>query len=255
MLEGNCDTVYWIFSTIPQVIAAMAGLSVTGITIAFGNLDHTKVNQDGSLDEVIKQTKCNMLKMLLWLLGISILAITVDIAVLYNAQSIAETISVAGSKGAFCENWWCTMVTIINISPFAMLFMALMKFLSPGYQASVINRLSSEINQEESRTSDELVSSKTFIEKFFEFESVARQLIPKPAGMPFMSIRQIVNLLMERDLISFYEKQHINECIRIRNLIVHGGDIKSVSRKQFELLANVTNALQRHAKESQSKNE
>ena len=55
------DTMYWLFSTAPQAIAALVGIVFTGMFFMSGNIDG-RVREDSTLAEIAEEAKKAMYK-------------------------------------------------------------------------------------------------------------------------------------------------------------------------------------------------
>jgi len=54
------DTLYWILSTLPQVIGALTGLLVAGITFLFQSLDKEMEKDESSIPAIMEIKKTNL---------------------------------------------------------------------------------------------------------------------------------------------------------------------------------------------------
>jgi len=59
----------------------------------------------------------------------------------------------------------------------------------------------------------------------------------------YMSIREIIRLLISHEIINRDEANELYEISKIRNLIVHGEPIEKVNRQIDDTLVNITNKV------------
>ena len=59
----------------------------------------------------------------------------------------------------------------------------------------------------------------------------------------YMSIREIIRLLISHEIINRDDANKLYEISKIRNLIVHGEPIEKVNRQIDETLVNITNKV------------
>lgn len=250
-MEISSDTIYWVFSTLPQVIAALTGLLLTGTTFIFPKLDQ-EVEKNDSWFDIIDRVKIKIYKNVKWLLLISICAIIIDIVALVIENWLTncfENINVIT-----CSEWVCYIILWVvaislNLASFVFLYSLLKKLLDPNFKNIARDELATEINKQEvkqehdsaSGKSDK-VSIKDFWESFRAFENIIRQYgysNPRDKNSLYETVKKIIltNRLPEEYL------PYIEEMIRIRNVYAHGGKIEFVSKSLFDKLEEITATL------------
>lgn len=238
------DTLYWVFSTLPQVIAALTGLLVAGTTFVFNGLEKER-QKDESLYGIIGSVESVIHRRAMRLLAVSIAAIAADLAVIFLTPHVAAEIE-AFPYISESSKWAITVggavTSALNAAAFIALYRLLRKILDPKFQEETVKRLSEEVNKATERERD-TVDAMTFFQNFREFEGLARRIVPRQPGMPPMGIRQIVNRLIHDHIIPDNERGNIYEMISIRNLIAHEGDIQRVPAKLNATLASLRDRL------------
>lgn len=238
------ETIYWIFSTIPQVIAALTGLSLTAITFLFSNLND-EVQKDKTLTEIIGKVEKKIHTETTYLIIWSLLAIAVDVAVLYFTEELGRFLTNSINESAFETFMVCLAliaVVIVNIVPFLSLYQLLTQILDPEFKDSIIKGMAQDENkgQKETRTAEPM----EFMDYFRLFEKKTRELYSSFAFDSRESILTLSKILKNDHVITDKEYAQLMKIIKMRNIFIHGGDIEKVDYFLIDILENVTEKIE-----------
>lgn len=263
------ETLYWILSTLPQVIAALTGLLLTATTFVYQNLDKNEsdISYDNSV-EIIEGTKTEIHNSTIRLLIVSIVSIIYDISWLAFTPWLSQKISWFQLLGIDYQLaiivFWIVLI-IINLSALLLLINLLRKILDPQFRKKIVDKMSKkekdnnikEISEKEneivnSTSQDEesdknpvSVSPEILIKYFVEFERIVRQydLYPPDSSHHPVPLRVHIRKLAEERILPKRYLRDIDKIIKLRNLYLHGGDIGNVSKELVDKLIEVTNLL------------
>lgn len=228
------DTLYWILSTLPQVIGAMTGLLVAGITFLFQSLDK-EMEKDESSIPAISEMKQQIYAKTIVLLIVSILAILIDVISLGGTPWLSDKLSnLSWMKwmGQLIVFFICMVTVGINLYSFVMLFRILKKILNPDYQKNVNNSLAEKENRNISTTDS--VSPQEFLDYFIKFERKIRDFFPH--SLQHDPLRSLINQLVGENIISRVDVGRIQSIINKRNIFAHGGNIGRVDNNTIDFL-------------------
>lgn len=247
------DIFYWVFSTLPQVIAALTGLLIAGTTFFFSSLD-AKASNDETVSDFIFRVKTSIHKRCDRLLRLSVLAILIDIIWLLFTPSLSETF----------KSWKATELAIqllliviivgvafVNLLVFIRLCKLLNTILNPSLQKNVIEVMTKEVIGNQNST----VSAMDFFDKFRTFESEARR-ITKPffTDNRYPSMMQVVNMLVQMEVMPANSRSELLELVRVRNLIAHNNNLKELPQKYYDQLLRFSDDLKKFEKNDKSEN-
>lgn len=239
------DTLYWIFSTLPQVIGALTGLLIAGITFFFQSLDKGMEKDESSvpaIQEIKKQTYNKTLRLLI----VSILAILVDIGLLGITPWFSDILTII-----HYINWYGQIAIIIivlvaiflNLDSFWALYHLLKRILSPKYQQEINNSLAQR--EKENIPIQDSVTPQEFLDYFIKFERLIRKFFPNV--MQRNPLRSLINQLVGENIIERDNMPKIQSIINKRNIFAHGGDIGRVDKNTISflnmLIVNLENKL------------
>lgn len=87
-----------------------------------------------------------------------------------------------------------------------------------------------------------------FIKHFIEFEKVLRELIKRDyqqeEGSNKWSIPLMTRILVNNKIITYEERGQIININRLRNIVIHGGDVEKVDKKIDDELQKITHKLE-----------
>lgn len=234
------DTLYWIFSTLPQVIGAMTGLVLAATTFIYNSLD-TKVHNDPTLDDFIIKAKKDIFTSASILIWISILAIIVDVILIWKAPGLVSLWKSYDNISCVVKGWLkigIFITVVVNIASFGLLIKLLLQALNPDFISNFVVKSANEFNEKEETKQQEStmdapkaepVDSLIFIDHFMEFEHTAREFIPDTdSSRQPTNLRNIVTILANDNVIPKEDLGFTFEVIRIRNIIIHKGKIDKI---------------------------
>ena len=217
------NALVWLFSTAPQALAALVGLIFAGVAFIIGAIDK-QVKQDDSSEDILLSMKMQIhadMKMLFLLSGVSIISDFFLLAL----NSIQEGF-VFSFEGQFSP--YLTVAAIVLVMNVATLIYSLwfiIKVASPDFFSKTVKHLS-----QLEREGD--VEVKEYLVAFIEMEKALRTLsifyVPKGEKQP--SVNEMLKELKYRRLMDARDVDDMFSLTRLRNLIMHGGEIQHVER-------------------------
>ena len=230
------NTLYWILSTLPQVIGAMTALLITGMTFFFEILNK-EVERDESLSTVVHAIKKIEFVKSIKLLSVSLLAIINDIVLLGLTPYLSEKINCINN--ICCADYLILAISglstlLLNLSAFILLILLLTRVLNPDYQAKVNNSLAHK--EKEDISDSDSIAPQDFIEYFIRFEKRVRDLFPDTLPFRRAPLRSLIKQLVNERILNKDDEQIIQNIINKRNIYLHGGDIGRVSNNIIDLL-------------------
>ena len=223
----------WLFSTAPQALAALVGLIFAGVAFIIGAIDK-QVKQDDSSEDILLSMKMQIhadMKMLFLLSGVSIISDFFLLAL----NSIQEGF-VFSFEGQFSP--YLTVAAIVLVMNVATLIYSLwfiIKVASPDFFSKTVKRLSRL-----EREGD--VEVKEYLVAYIEMEKALRTLsifyVPKGEKQP--SVNEMLKELKYRRLMDARDVDDMFSLTRLRNLIMHGGEIQHVERQMYDKVKKYT---------------
>lgn len=223
------ETMYWLFTTAPQAVAALVGIIFTGMFFMAESIDN-RVKDDQSLLEIAQEAKTALYK------NMQIVAVLAAITIIYDL--LLTSIIPKLSNPDFCFTSWLVLgFAAINISTIYVTFKYVFQTVNPKCFDEIAANLSRKYL-------DGDVDKSEFIKHFIIFERSARNMpfVQQMDGR-YMSIREIIRLLISHEIINRDEANELYEISKIRNLIVHGEPIEKVNRQIDDTLVNITNKV------------
>ncbi len=224
----------WLFSTVPQALAALVGLTFAGTTFINGTIDK-EIEQDESREEIceaMKEEIHSLMKRMFWLAGLSI---SIDLLLLIlNPLENDYLFSFSGNFDPYLLI--VGLFFIFNIFTLCFSLWFIIRVTSPNYFEKTVKKLSKE-------SKDGDVDAKDFLMEFIKLEKVLRDL-PLDINNPEKqhSVSDILRTLRVRKILDGQDVSKLFEINRLRNLIVHGAEINFVSHDIFDYLKNsITN--------------
>lgn len=226
----------WLFSTAPQALAALVGLIFAGVAFIIGAIDK-QVKQDDSSEDILLSMKMQIhadMKMLFLLSGVSIISDFFLLAL----NSIQEGF-VFSFEGQFSP--YLTVAAIVLVMNVATLIYSLwfiIKVASPDFFSKTVKHLS-----QLEREGD--VEVKEYLVAFIEMEKALRTLsifyVPKGGKQP--SVNEMLKELKYRRLMDARDVDDMFSLTRLRNLIMHGGEIQHVERQMYDKVKKYTKVI------------
>ena len=240
------DTLYWILSTLPQVIGALTGLLVAGITFLFQSLDK-EMEKDESSIPAIREIKKQIYTKTKDLLEVSIFAILIDVLLLGITPWLSTELNSLPRINCIERiiiGILCIVTIGFNLGSFILLYNILKRILNPEYQ-KIVNNLLAEKENKNISTNDS-VSPQEFLDYFIKFERKIRDFFPH--SMQHNPLRSLINQLVGENIISRDDVGRIQSIINKRNIFAHGGNIGRVDNATIDFLtkqiAKLDNKLQ-----------
>jgi hypothetical protein len=227
----SSDTLYWIFSTMPQTLAAFVGLVIAGVCFIQQRIDDV-VETDSTFTEIYMDVKKCIHSGLKKILYASLCVLAADFFCLYLNKNIANA-----SHNIYVVIG-CSLMVVVNICIFAYTIVYVLRILNPRFLNDTIHRLSNEYH-------DGTVDISYFIRHFADFEKEIRRVAEKSlyASEKAVNIYQMVNMLFTAGILTRQEVNKILNINKMRNLVIHGGDIKHVEKAIDNQLVTITNKL------------
>ena len=223
----------WLFSTAPQALAALVGLIFAGVAFIIGAIDK-QVSQDDSSEDILLSMKMQIhadMKRLFWLSGASIISDFFLLAL----NSIQEGF-VFSFEGQFSPYLIvAAIVLVMNVVTLIYSLWFIIKVASPDFFSKTVKHLS-----QLEREGD--VEVKEYLVAFIEMEKALRTLsifyVPKGEKQP--SVNEMLKELKYRRLMDAGDVDDMFSLTRLRNLIMHGGDIQHVERQMYDKVKKYT---------------
>lgn len=223
------NTMYWLFTTAPQAIAALVGIIFTGMFFMAESIDN-RVRADQSLTEIGDTAKTALYK------NMRIVAVLAAATIVYDLFLVAIVKLMADES--FCLSGWLIIFFVaLNFSTICCALNYVFQAVSPNYFNEIAKNLSSKYKSGE-------VDKQVFLGHFIDFERVARSLpVIRQMDGRYFSIRDILRVLVENQMITPDESRMMSEISKVRNLMVHGEPIEKVDRKLDDELQRIKNKL------------
>lgn len=218
------DTLFWLFSTAPQVLAAIIGIVFTGMFFMSGNID-SRVREDETLSEIGEKAKTIMHS------NMKIIAVTNVIAIIVDLIMLAFTPSLT-------DNWNCCsfrcvgFFAVVNLAAIIVTFYFVFDVVSPKYFDRIANNLSQDF-QEGS------VDPYEYVRNYSAFDKAARDKLRLSQTERYIPIQEVLNMLIANGILARYDIKDFKEIRKIRNLILHGHNQK-VSKDLNDELIRIT---------------
>ena len=223
------NTMYWLFTTAPQAIAALVGIIFTGMFFMAESIDN-RVRADQSLAEIGDSAKTALYK------NMRIVAVLAAATIVYDLFLVAIVKLMADES--FClSRWLIIFFAALNFSTIICALLYVFQAVSPNYFNEIAKNLSSKYKSGE-------VDKQVFLGHFIDFERVARSLpVIRQMDGRYFSIRDILRVLVENQMITPNESRMMSEISKVRNLMVHGEPIEKVDRLFDDELQRITNKI------------
>ena len=206
------NTMYWLFTTAPQAIAALVGIIFTGMFFMAESIETALYK------------------------NMRIVAVLAAATIVYDLFLVAIVKLMAGES--FClSRWLIIFFAALNFSTICCALNYVFQAVSPNYFNEIAKNLSSKYKSGE-------VDKQVFLGHFIDFERVARSLpVIRQMDGRYFSIRDILRVLVEHQMIMPDESRMMSEISKVRNLMVHGEPIEKVDHKLDDELQRITNKI------------
>ena len=220
----------WLFSTSPQAIAALVGLILAGVSFIYGKIDD-RIEADATLAEIGLEVKSRIHSRLRNLLSWTVGIIIADLLCLFFNPMTSCLISSNAEWQFYVYIFIAVMILSLNIGLLYKTVCFVKITMNPSFVASTIKDLSKDYNNKE-LTNTNVVEVSDFIQHFIQLERILRNSdlfsdkkdnYHKPLPLSQM-LRDLYNL----QIINREDYHNIREINRIRNLVLHGGDIQKI---------------------------
>lgn len=232
----------WIFSTLPQALAALSGLIFAGVTFIISHIEN-KEAKDDSLTEIMNKMKSNIhksLSNLFWICGV---VIVLDVVAIFLNPIRSEWIfSLTGDW-----DWYYTIAILLFLFNVYALYKSIsfvLSIVNPNYMDSAMDLLRAEYNIQQDSGSA-FVKGIEFLRLFQEFERGLRNKVNEETNgyvkESKMTIYQIIDFLYKHEIIdrlTFDELRRINS---LRNVLAHGSIDENVPRNSYDKLKSIYN--------------
>lgn len=225
------ETMYWLFTTAPQAIAALVGIIFTGMFFMAESIDN-RAKEDQTLADIAEAAKKVLYRNMRVVAILSITTIIYDL-VLVGLMKIIVNCHI------FAE-WAIGVFAVLNLSTVITTFKYVFQAVNPGYFGKIAANLSKEYEAGD-------VKSEVFINHFIKFERAVRNLgVVNQMNARFVGIRDILRILVSNEIITPDDGRRMVEINKIRNLIVHGEKIETVNRKYDDELLRITDIINKN---------
>lgn len=236
----------WLFSTSPQAIAALVGLILAGVSFIYGKIDD-RIEADATLAEIGLEVKSRIHSRLKHLLSWTIGIIIVDLLCLFFNPMTSCLISSDAEWQFNVYIFIAVMVLCLNIGLLYKTVCFVKITMNPSFVASTIKDLSKDYNDKEQSNAN-VVEISDFIQHFIQLERILRKSDlfsdKKDNYHRPLPLSQMLRDLYNLKIISREDYHNIREINRIRNLILHGGDIQKIDGVIDSKLQDITNKIQ-----------
>ncbi len=236
----------WLFSTSPQAIAALVGLILAGVSFIYGKIDD-RIAADATLAEIGLEVKSRIhlrLKNLLsWTIGI----IIADLLCLFF-NPMTSCLILSDPRWQFNVYIFIAVIVLgLNIGLLYKTVCFVKITMNPSFVASTIKDLSKDYNDKR-QTNASVVEISDFIQHFIQLERILRNSDffsdKKDNYQRPLPLSQMLRDLYNLKIISIEDYRNFREINRIRNLVLHGGDIQKIDGMIDSRLQEITNKIQ-----------
>lgn len=235
----------WLFSTAPQAIAALVGLVAAGTSFIYGKID-SRIDADQTLAEIGEEAKKRIHKNLTRILWQTLAIVVLDLACLF--LNPMEDGNVFSFTGDFSPYWTIVLLILMfNLAVLGQTVLFVWRSMSPTLVERTITSMAGKYKKDEARKSSGEVSVSDFIQHFIVFEKLLRHsdLFAERRNnyeRP-LSLSQMLWSLYNMQKINRKELSDLREINKIRNVVLHGGDILKIDKGMDCRLQEITEKL------------
>ena len=236
----------WLFSTSPQAIAALIGLILAGTSFIYGKIDD-RIEADATLTEIGLEVKARIHSSLKKLLSWTVFIIITDLLCLFF-NPVATFLDLSDSEWhSKVYIFIAVIVLLLNIILLYKTICFVKITMNPSFVASTIKDLSKDYNDKE-KDNVNVVEIPNFIQHFIQLERILRNSDmfsdKKDNYQRPLPLSQMLRDLYNLRIINHNDYQNIREINRIRNLVLHGGDIQKIDGVIDAKLQEITKKIQ-----------
>ena len=231
------DSVYWAFSAAAQVLAALVGFILAGFALAYSMLESQRTADD-TLTEIMDREKKNAHLLLSALIVIAVVAVTVDLLVVY-----------ANSADVMAPIW--TQLVGLTFSLLSLIYGAffVVHMVDPERHRRIARRLAFA---RAGRVSGDMAPATSFFTEFVKIERYLRELylasgLQDRADLSAErnpSVRRMVGLLRDSGALPVQTAVALQDLVSLRNLVFHG-EFEEVTVEQIAGARRAKESLQR----------
>lgn len=228
------ETVLWLVSTAPQVLAALTGISFASLTFRLDTLDRQINGSDDLAADIQKGIKGFLHKYFKDVLVISIITIAIDIVYILICDWLFD--------GCEILMIMLSLFMIINLACLAFLCRFTLKLSDPNLpriatESSLHNHLKKiGKTKDDSVKDDNRMDSKekksvdagTYIIHFKQLEGALHRLFSNIDPEKRLTVREMINRLGTDRLITKEQRLVLIDINRMRNIVAHDSDINEV---------------------------
>lgn len=226
----STETLYWFFSTVPQVIAALTGLSFAAMTFKSSKIDEI-IAKDDTKSEILEELKKLIYKSFKIMIIPSIFFIAYDLLLLYGIEWLSAHIIIEHIAVDFFLSGNLVVLILQVVFP--------LTISNPSYQKEAVENLIKDSNYKPGT-----VDASTFIMDFRELEKAIREKAQDMDGVTeHPSVRMLANYLKSKGSLSFRDVNDISNLSRLRNLMIHEGAYDTIEQELDQRLKELTNKV------------
>lgn len=234
----------WLFSTAPQTIAAFVGLIFAGVCFIIGKIDD-RVEKDSTLLEIANEIKIQIYKGLNNLLWVTFIGITLDLLFLYLNPIENDRVLSLSLNGNFSPYFAVTILCLIlNIYIIVKAILYIKEIMQPDFFDKTVSLLAKNYKCGS-------VNIGVFIEDYIKFEKVLRSLVDDNGySQRPLTVFQMVRELVNRELIDKKDLEIILSINKLRNIVIHGGNIQKIEKHIDDELKRITQEIMDKSKKN-----
>ena len=227
----------WLFSTAPQTIAAFVGLIFAGVCFIIGKIDD-RVEKDSTLLEIANEIKNQIYKGLNNLLWVTFIGIALDLLFLYLNPIENDRVLSLSFDGNFSIYFAVTILCLIlNIYIIVKAILYIKEIMQPDFFDKTVSLLAKNYK---------------YIEDYIKFEKILRDLVDDNSySQKALTVYQMVRELFNRELIDKKDLEIILSINKLRNIVIHGGNIQKIEKHIDDQLKRITQKIIDKSKYSQ----
>ena len=235
------ETVLWLVSTAPQVLAALTALSMAAMTFKVGSID-SLIGRDDTQTDILEGLKIALFRTFKWIVIPSICVIAVDLFYIYFSEWI--------TKDEIRLLCLIILFMFLNLGCLVLLCIFPIMAIAPDFKKRVIKDLMKK-DQEEYHTKNgetcekkdekheqdaQTVDPGAFIIRFRDLEGNLRRIVNTQKEKRPMTTLEMIRAIYTDRLITkdqFFDLLRLN---RTRNFVAHEPDIEFVDKFTYDKL-------------------
>ncbi len=233
----------WIFSTLPQALAALSGLVFAGASFLISHFD-ARAKSDDSLTEIMQTLEGIIHKSASYLFKTSCLVIVLDIiAIFLNPIRDGWTFSFGGSWDWYY--FFAILLFILNVFSLAYTIKFVLTVLDPNLLDKAIGKVKDnyQINH---NSESKHVDGIEYLRLFQEFENGIRKKVNEETNNFVennkMTTYQIIQFLYKNRVINSSTYKDLLDLNGIRNILVHGSIDENIPINRYNKLKELSAA-------------